>query len=435
MKFRLNSISDNLIWVCITVYFALIPLAVVITEDSGMGKYWLLMPLVVMLIVKISASGGKLSLNFTAYDTYILLFAVFSYLTALWAENANYAIAKATNTIEVLIAMYIIRLCIPEKNNIVNLLKTIMWGNFGLVYYAIFRYGWAYVMLAISSDIRMVSTIINANTVGMGAAFAILISVYLLLYEGFNIGLFFSIPAIIVLAASGSRKALLILVLGVIGLFILKNIDKKNVLLSFFRVLITLIVLIFLFYQVSKLAMFEGVNERVQGLVNGFLGTGIVDHSTSVRMRMIGIGMDLFKKNPLFGIGIDNAKIYTESVFGISNYYLHNNYVELLADGGIVGILIYYSIYIILLVRLWKNRNFNSGEFNVVFVIFLLRLILDYGMVSYESKSTYFYLLVFFLEAEKLRKARVDKEEVRLDTEIASKAIFQQKVRCKEDLI
>ena len=116
---------------------------------------------------------------------------------------------------------------------------------------------------------------------------------------------------------------------------------------------------------------------------------------------MVQIGMNLFKQHPFLGVGMDNAKIYTEPAFGVANYYLHNNYVELLADGGMVGLAVYYSIYAVILVKLWKNRDFTTGEFNIVFLILILRLILDYGMVSYESKNTYFYLLIFYLEYKK----------------------------------
>lgn len=109
-----------------------------------------------------------------------------------------------------------------------------MWGNFGIVYYAIYRYGWIDVVDSISSSSRISSTILNANTLGLGAAFAILISVYLLLYERKKLGLLFSIPAFIVLVASESRKALFVLVFGVVVLFTLKNVDNKNIIKSFF---------------------------------------------------------------------------------------------------------------------------------------------------------------------------------------------------------
>ena len=181
MKCRVENITDSLIWIAITLYIALVPLAVVITEDSGMGKYLLLAPLFVMMAAKIISTGGKINVGICGYDLYLLAFTLFIYASSLWADNSSFAIIKANNMVEVFIAMYIIRICLPENNRIVNLLKCLMWGSFGIVAYAIFRYGWAYITYAISSDTRIVSTIINANTLGMGAAFAMVISVFLLL--------------------------------------------------------------------------------------------------------------------------------------------------------------------------------------------------------------------------------------------------------------
>ena len=57
MKLNVNLLANKLIWICVTAYFALIPLAVVITEDSGMGKYLLLIPLVLLLIVKLISTN------------------------------------------------------------------------------------------------------------------------------------------------------------------------------------------------------------------------------------------------------------------------------------------------------------------------------------------------------------------------------------------
>lgn len=401
IRFRVNKLADILIWIFVTAYFALIPLAVVITEDSGMGKYILLAPLLLMTVTKIISSRGKIIIGFDGYELYLIIFALFIYASSIWANNAHYAIVKGTNMIEVIIAMYIIKVCIPEKDQIINLLKCLMWGNFGIVYYAIYRYGWIDVVDSISSSSRISSTILNANTLGLGAAFAILISVYLLLYERKKLGLLFSIPAFIVLVASESRKALFVLVFGVVVLFTLKNVDNKNIIKSFFRTVILLVVFAVVVYQLAQLPMFEGVNERIMGLINGLTGKGEVDHSTFVRLQMVEIGMNLFKQHPFLGIGMDNAKIYTEPAFGVANYYLHNNYVEILADGGMVGFIVYYAIYAVILVKLWKNRDFTAGEFNIVFLILILRLILDYGMVSYESKNTYFYLLIFYLEYKK----------------------------------
>jgi len=66
--------------------------------------------------------------------------------------------------------------------------------------------------------------------------------------------------------------------------------------------------------------------------------------------------------------------------------------------------LLYYSIYIYSSVILFKCRKNRDREFSIILVILVLTLMMDYGMVSYYSKETYFYVLLIFLYAEKLKR-------------------------------
>ena len=42
----------------------------------------------------------------------------------------------------------------------------------------------------------------------------------------------------------------------------------------------------------------------------------------------------------------------------------------------------------------------------MVLILFLSQIVMDMGMVSYESKSTYFYMMLLYLEVQILRKGR-----------------------------
>ena len=57
-------------------------------------------------------------------------------------------------------------------------------------------------------------------------------------------------------------------------------------------------------------------------------------------------------------------------------------------------------------IKLLKYRKLPD-PFTALMITFLaLVLILDYGAVSYYSKSTYFYLMVFFLHIRNLERMR-----------------------------
>ena len=56
--------------------------------------------------------------------------------------------------------------------------------------------------------------------------------------------------------------------------------------------------------------------------------------------------------------------------------------------------------------NLIRYRDFHSNEYVMVLILFLSQIVMDMGMVSYESKSTYFYMMLFYLEVQMLRKGR-----------------------------
>ena len=80
--------------------------------------------------------------------------------------------------------------------------------------------------------------------------------------------------------------------------------------------------------------------------------------------------------------------------------------IELLAGTGIIGLLAYYSMYLYVAYNLIRYRDFHSNEYVMVLILFLSQIVMDMGMVSYESKSTYFYMMLFYLEVQMLRKGR-----------------------------
>ena len=145
-------------------------------------------------------------------------------------------------------------------------------------------------------------------------------------------------------------------------------------------------------------------------MVDAFTGTG-GDSSAIVRMALVDIGWDLFHQSPIIGVGVNNPAVYTYSIFGRENYYLHNNYIELLAGTGIIGVVTYYSMYVYLVYNMIRYHDFHSNEYVMVFILLMSQLVMDMGLVSYESKSTYFYMMLFYMEVQILRSRRGELHE------------------------
>ena len=205
----------------------------------------------------------------------------------------------------------------------------------------------------------------------------------------------FSIPCIIVVAASASRKAMIIVLLGIFLLLIVKNSGK-----SFIKNIIKYVVISFLtiivFYIISEMSIFSGMRERMDGLFSFVAGEGDVDSSTLKRADFMKAAFEQFLENPILGIGMDNAKYVIAKKCHVK-VYSHNNFTEILCNGGIVGFLIYYSMYIHLLFNFWKNRKNNINKLCLILTVIFL--VLDWASVGYYSKLNYFYFMMLFLQA------------------------------------
>lgn len=360
---------------------------------------------IVIMIQYLLRAGGVLKFKITILHNYILLFCIFCYLSSLWAIDSARSIGKGNTILEILVLLSVIILFLQQYENPVDiLLKCIMWGGFFVPLYIIGRYGLSNLINIIVIGDRIDNDVLNANSIGMISAYSAIISFYYIQYEGFSRWNIMLLPSILMIFVSGSRKAFIIVFIGIFLFLLLKSINSKNCfnrLIKIWGVIVSIIVVI---YVSSKLPIFQSIIRRFLTMIKTLSYATIDSASTYTRIKLINLGIKIFKEHPILGIGIDNATELVAGLFYKDYYYLHNNYIELLADGGIIGFGIYYFIYVILFIKLWKNRDFTSGEFNIVCVLFILRLIIDFGMVSYEGKLTYFFLLIFYLKANEFEK-------------------------------
>ena len=73
---------------------------------------------------------------------------------------------------------------------------------------------------------------------------------------------------------------------------------------------------------------------------------------------MILSGLDMFLKHPLLGVGARNFSNIAFAEYGIwADVYAHSNTIEILADFGLIGTVLYYGPRIWCLVRLLRLRG------------------------------------------------------------------------------
>lgn len=115
------------------------------------------------------------------------------------------------------------------------------------------------------------------------------------------------------------------------------------------------------------------------------------ESSSEKREHLYKLGAALVAENPLFGVGLGNFGEYSGGL------YAHSNYVEVAADTGIIGLLLYYSIYVILWRRLSRLRQiiYNPDilyDTGFIKAMFLSLLAMSLTNVIYYSKVEWIIL-------------------------------------------
>ena len=83
-----------------------------------------------------------------------------------------------------------------------------------------------------------------------------------------------ALPTLGILAATGSRKALVFVVAGTVLLFVFKSLRSANVVNSIAKIIGSLLGLTIVGVAVLQLPMFAEVLDRMSSMVEAFAGTG-----------------------------------------------------------------------------------------------------------------------------------------------------------------
>lgn len=400
MKRKKNVIVD----VCTMLIYMFLFL---ISSESLNGQLISAMTAVLsFLVVVIYACYNRCKITFyvNAFHIWVFIFAGFCYVSALWAMDSGLAIAKGNTILKNAICVFLIYICYQSNTSIKNLLKLVMYSGYAVVILGIGMMGLDNLGSLLSAATRISNSFLNANTLGMLISFTLLLHTYFLIYyKEEKKAIFLAVIAVVLLALSGSRKSIIEIVLGLLMIFVLRNYTKKDLANSIGKILLSIIALVIALYFLSKLPMFDFVTGRIQNIFKQLSGSGNTDYSIRSRAMLDVYGVQIFMENPIIGIGMDCARIIIKQKMGI-DWYLHNNYLELMADGGVIGLLFYYVFYLMLLRRFIKFKAYRDPEYDIVLVLFVVQMVLEFAFVSYYSRETYFYLMMFFLETEILRK-------------------------------
>lgn len=312
------------------------------------------------------------------YYLWAFAFACICAISVLYTEETREAYLGTRMFLETFIAGIAVLLYANSSERIIKILKYIVAADAIFIIKILFT-----IPLHIILTQRQFGSI-NANSVGMSVAICTIIVIWLRKEKRISIWkavlvLCVLLPAIIV---SGSKKAIFILLFGVPFLILLYQ--KKIIKFVGYLVLVAVALYSVYYLLMHNSVLYSFVGHRIEGLVNMlFYGYSSGDLSSRGRIDMIQIAIQEWKEKPILGYGINTFGVINGiSEFGSVNMYSHCNYTELLFGVGVVGTLIYYSIFPWLLITQLKTFR-QSATQKIYLTIIVIILIIDIGMVSY----------------------------------------------------
>lgn len=388
--------ASSYIWYLTLVYYISITSINFFTGASQLTSVVLILIALLMLYIYSLQFNCKFNIKLDYFVRYNLAFTSFCFCSIGWAQNIHYSTEICTSILQISLVTILMNQIYRSACIKKDLFEIVMYGGYLISAICLF------IMITNRSSItgnRLLIDGFNANTIGMVSAFSVLISIY---YLSINVNkkIVLIMPlAICIMLFSGSRTAIIALLIGVIAYFTLITLRNKGVVYTILKILIFCAFIMLSFPFLSYIPGFDIIIERFQNMIMSISNNaGIEDNSTHVRFLMLEIGLNLFLTSPLVGIGINNPGLYAGRIIGVEHYYLHNNYIELLAGIGILGTLLFYSFYIYSLYLLIKYSSLKDKETCIIISLILIKIIMDFGMVSYSSKINYFILLLIWVK-------------------------------------
>lgn len=347
----------------------------------------------------------------------LLLWVIVSLLSIFFAIDFNLAVSKFITILQVFIISFMIYSLVYSVRNANSILLSLL-----LTVLIVSLLAYSNPAAYADTDGRLKATFNNANLYGLVLLSSIIISLGYLFSAKYLIFRIVQLPLIlfffIMLLQTGSRKAILGLFI-VVTLFVyfkFREHIKRNVFVALLMLVVAVSAVAGGLYYLKDTSHFY----RIQRVIDAFESKDIssAGESERGRLELYAKGLEVAMDNPVIGVGLDNfRRVDSGNVFSSDiGTYSHSNYIEVLVSTGIIGFVLYYSVYGLLLFRIYKlrKRNFsNRDKTSLIMVgsIFSMYILYDFAMVSYYEKVSWLIMALVLSVVGILENKKLDKVE------------------------
>lgn len=245
---------------------------------------------------------------------------------------------------------------------------------------------------------------VNPNAMGITICFSVLCCLYIFTkckYLERKILCIILVSILLVMGVlTASRKTLIGEALVVVIFFGMECYNKRKVDRWLLFLCIGTLLVMATYIAIVEIPAFDIVERRMEELFKPQDESKETYHETSVRYTMIDAAKMLFDDNYLFGAGMSSFLYWWGG-------YSHNNYWELLANYGIIGLCLFYFpiVYEGIKTLIKKDRN-STDSFKVAGIVLLMFLSVGYVMIYERIAVVYILLLLAVTDKEKIKDSK-----------------------------
>lgn len=388
MKFKLRI---NFYYIAVLI-LAFSSIVLVYTNNSAY-KICIIIVFILMLLDSLFLKKGAMNVN--AYIVNYLFFVLWAGMSVIWSDMTfSFDLLLVLCYISAIV--FVLSNSLNSENRMISLMKLIVLSAVILVIYIVMFYG-----LENLTESRMDNELLNSNTAGRICSVGGILSLWLRYKTKNN---FYLIPWIllnIMVFLSGSKSALVCVI--ILNVFFLIFKDGQRYSKKIKNTLIAMVFCILVLYSIQTIPiLYNIIGERFIIFWNGLFGRsiGYAGHSTMMRTYFIETGINLFLENPLTGIGLDMFRYHN-----IYNTYAHCNFIEIAADLGVVGLITFYMPFFIIFKNLISKRKIIDPLWYALGIAFIINTVIDsFTSVYYNSLSDYLIPVILFCYVTKIEK-------------------------------
>ena len=220
------------------------------------------------------------------------------------------------------------------------------------------------------------------NTTGYVLCFATIMLVYRYYKYKDRKWLISSLICLVSSLLTGSRKIIFAYVMAVF--FVIIGQKSFEVTMKYFMIiLIAAAIIIPIAYQIPYIR--EAFGERLLAVLDDSIEDSSIMYRNIAKFNAIRI----FIESPIIGNGW--AAVRNSFNFNGVSIYAHNNYLEIAADYGIIGAILFFTRNFVYAIRCFFKMK-KSKEYLLGTILLMAMILIDWGQVSY----VYVYMMVIW---------------------------------------